>query len=108
MKTDITLYHKNDDDKYIIKHFYNVTWQETLGIDVNKGYDENNNIILRVFAKDNNIKDTSFCVGDFIVKGIIKTQINLQSDLKDTFNILSVNPHLRGSIETQHIKLIAK
>jgi len=114
MKTDITLYHhvfdsKTQTDKYEIKYFYNVSWQGGKGASIDKGYIQDNDIKIRIFYKDNpelNIND--FSIGDFIIQGISNKKVTKQSEIKNAYNITSKIPHIRGSIETNHISLGAK
>lgn len=114
MKTDITVYHyvydeKNQTDKYEIRHFYNVSWQGGKGASVNKGYEQSNDIKIRIFHKDNpELNVNMFKIGDVVVGGIVNKKISKQSELPNAYNVTTIIPHERGSLETNHIELGAK
>jgi hypothetical protein len=114
MKTDITLYHyifdeETQTEKYEKSYFYNVSWDGGKGASINKGYTEANDITIRIFHKDNlNLKESNFSIGDFFVAGICNKEITMKSELKDTYNITTIIPRIRGSIATNHIQIGAK
>lgn len=74
------------------------------GAGINKGYDGANNVDVRLpYAKNDKLDITKFKIGDIIVPGELKIDINTQQDLKEyvIFNITSItnstfgnNPHI--------------
>lgn len=106
--SSITIYHKSglDEHKNIVwtKYIYNDTWYfGGKGASINKGYDNANDVEIRIPYKQNTLNITNFAIGDIIVKGTLDVNITKQSDLKDydIYNITSIkdnnfgnNPHI--------------
>ena len=110
----LTVYHKgfnlNTKLETWDRHNYENVWffgSESAGI--NKGYDNANDVQVRIPYNENkelNIND--FAVGDILVQGTLKTDIETQNDLKDylIYNITSINNNNFGN--NQHIHLGGK
>ena len=94
----LTIYHQNglDETTHLEtwkRYNYDKVWFfGGKGASVNKGYDNANDVEVRIPYDQNeglNIKD--FAIGDIIVQGTLDLDINTQQDLKDylIYNITS-------------------
>lgn len=113
INSDMTLYHKTFDDvnklevwqKYYIK---NVWWYGAKVGTLDKGYDNNNSLDVRVwYNKNENLNIENFAIGDILVKGQ-QADITTQQDLigLEIYNITGIkNNNFGGS---PHIHLIGK
>lgn len=113
----ITIYHKrieNHSEQWV-RYNYGVTDNDLKGwfiggkgAGLNKGYDNANDVDVRLFYKDNsNLDINNFGIGDIIVQGCVKIDINKQQDLKNylTYNITSIQNNITGSQNVRHIHL---
>jgi len=104
----LTIYHKVFDtdtklDKWV-RYNYSKAWIfGGKGASINKGYDNANNIDVRLSYQQNDIDINNFAIGDIIVPCTLDLNIETQQDLKDyqIYNITSItnntfgtNPHL--------------
>ena len=81
------------------------------GAGLNKGYDNANDVDVRLFYKDNpKLNINNFGIGDIIVQGCLNLDINKQQDLRDylTFNVTSIQNNITGSQNVRHIHLGGK
>lgn len=107
--SSVTIYHKNGLDvathlEKWSRHNYEKVWFfGGKGARINKGYDNANDVEVRL-PYDKNILDiNNFAIGDIIVKGTLTTDIEKQQDLSNyqIYNITSItnnsfgnNPHI--------------
>ena len=110
----ITIYHKkieNHEEQWV-RFNYNVGWFiGGKGAGLNKGYDNANDVDVRLFYKDNPKLDiNNFGVGDVIVQGCLKQDIKKQQDLRNylTYNVTSIQNNITGSQNVRHIHLGGK
>ena len=77
------------------------------GASTNKGYDNANDIEIRLPYSKNELNINNFSIGDIIVVGTLTQDIQTQSDLKDylIYNITSIKDNKFG---TKHIHLSGK
>ena len=78
------------------------------GASINKGYDNANDVEIRIpYDQNTNLDITKFAIGDIIVQGTLETNITTQDDLSDyqIYNITSIKNNTFG---TQHIHLGGK
>lgn len=107
----ITIYHKSTDsttrDIKWTRYNYDYAWVFNSNKAVmNKGYDDANNIAVRIpYEQNTSLSINNFAIGDIIVKGKVETNIETQQDLSgyEVFNITSINNNNFGS--SQHIHL---
>ena len=107
--SSLTIYHKDGLDvathleKWTRYNYDKVWYFGGKGASINKGYDNANDVEIRIPYKQNTLNITNFAIGDIIVKGTLDTNITKQSDLKDydIYNITSIkdnnvgnNPHI--------------
>ena len=115
MKTnsELTVYHKGFDEETKLETWtrYNyllVWWFGGKGSGINKGYDEANNVDIRIPYKRNQVDIKDFSIGDIVVKGNLTTDITTQQDLEnyEIYNITSINDNNFGN--NPHIHLGGK
>lgn len=105
--SSLTIYHKDGLDvathleKWTRYNYSNVWYFGGRGASINKGYDNANDVEIRI--PYGNLDITKFAIGDIIVKGTLDFNINKQKDLinYDIYNITSIknnnfgnNPHI--------------
>ena len=110
--SSLTLYHRGYDDEkkastWTRYNFDNVWWFGGKGAGINKGYDNANNVDVRIpYQIDMNL--SNIAIGDIIVQGTLTTDIDTQQDLSsyDIYNITSINNNNFGN--NPHIHLGGK
>ena len=78
------------------------------GASINKGYDNANDIEIRLpYAKNDNLNIENFAIGDIIVEGTLTQDIQEQQDLKNylIYTITSIKDNKFG---TKHIHIGGK
>lgn len=108
--SNLTIYHKVYDEttrleKWKKYNYYKVWWFGGKGSSVNKGYDNANDVEIRIPYMLNNINVANIQIGDILVKGDIATDITTQQDLVDyeIYNITSINDNDFGNNPHLHI-----
>ena len=109
----LTHYHKTLDEatrleKWIRYNYENVWWFGGKGSSINKGYENANDVNVRIPYDKNDIDISNLAIGDIIVKGTLDTDITTQQDLKnyEIYNITSINDNNFGI--NKHIHLGGK
>ena len=109
----LTHYHKTLDEntrleKWIRYNYENVWWFGGKGSSINKGYENANDVNVRIPYDKNDIDISNLAIGDIIVKGTLNTDITTQQDLKkyEVYNITSINDNNFGI--NKHIHLGGK
>ena len=113
INASLTHYHKTLDkttrlEKWIRYNYENVWWFGGKGSSINKGYENANDVNVRIPYDKNDIDINNLAIGDIIVKGTIETDITTQQDLKnyEVYNITSINDNNFGI--NRHIHLGGK
>ena len=117
MKTNssLTVYHRDGLDvsthleKWTRHNYANVWFFGGKGASLNKGYDNANDVEVRIpYDKNNGLSINDFAIGDIIVQGTLETNIETQQDLESylIYNITSINNNNFGN--NQHIHLGGK
>lgn len=108
--TSLTIYHKGYDEttrleKWIRFNYKNVWFFGGKGASINKGYDNANDVDIRIPYNQNEIDITNIQIGDILVKGDIAKDINTQQDLNEfeVYNITSINDNNFGNNPHIHI-----
>ena len=108
--TSLTHYHKTLDEttrleKWKRYNYYKVWWFCGKGSSVNKGYDNANDVEIRIPYMLNNIDVANIQIGDILVKGDLATDITTQQDLVgyEVYNITSINDNDFGNNPHLHI-----
>lgn len=112
--SSLTIYHKGFDEttrleKWIRFNYDNVWFFGGKGAGINKGYQDANDVEIRIpYDKNNNLNFGNFSIGDIIVQGTLTEDIETQQDLSryDIYNIKSMNNNNFGN--NQHIHLGGK
>lgn len=108
----MTLYHRNDKTgKYTRFFIEKVMWQGGKGAGIDKGYENANDVTVRIPKQENDLINVVFDIGDIIVKGNVPNEITKKSDLQgfnDIYNITLIKDNDFGSPCMQHIHLGGK
>ena len=110
INASLTHYHKTLDEatrleKWIRYNYENVWWFGGKGSSINKGYENANDVNVRIPYDKNNIDISNLAIGDIIVKGTLDTDITTQQDLKnyEVYNITSINDNNFGIDKHIHL-----
>lgn len=112
VNSKLTIYHKYFDkteriDKWKKQLINNVWWYGGKGANYNKGLENANEVKIRIPKDINDTSNLEIEVGDILVKGIIKDEISMQSDLKnfeEVYNITSIIDNDSGINKHLHIE----
>ena len=107
----LTVYHKAFDtntklEKWIRFNYSNVWFFGGKGAGINKGYDNANDVQIRIpFDLNSNVDVGNFSIGDIVVEGTLNTDIETQQDLNNylIYNITSINNNNFGNNPHIHI-----
>ena len=110
--SSVTIYHQDGLD--VATHFekwqrfnYDDVWFfGGKGVSINKGYDDANDVEVRLpYSKNDNLNINNFAIGDIIVKGHLTQDIHSQDDLSNylVYNIKSINNNNFGNNQHIHI-----
>lgn len=114
VNSKLTVYHKGFDKKTRLEtwtryNYDNVWWFGGKGTSTNKGYENANDVQIRIPYKQNqDLSILNFEIGDILVQGELDLDISKQSDLSsyEIYNITAINNNVFGN-ET-HIHLSGK
>ena len=108
--TSLTIYHKVFDEKTRLEKWKRYNYEKVWffggkGAGVNKGYDNANDVDIRIPYMINNVDVGNIQIGDILVKGNVTIDITTQQDLKkyQTYNITSINDNDFGNNPHIHI-----
>ena len=111
--SSVTIYHKSLDttthlEKWTRHNYSKVWFFGGKGAGINKGYDNANDVEVRIPYDQNEVSISDFAIGDIIVQGTLETDIETQQDLDNylVYNITSINNDNFGN--NQHIHLGGK
>ena len=103
INASLTHYHKTLDEstrleKWIRYNYENVWWFGGKGSSINKGYENANDVDVRIPYDKNDIDISNLAIGDIIIKGTLDTDITTQQDLNsyEVYNITSINDNNFG------------
>ena len=103
INASLTHYHKTLDEttrleKWIRYNYGNVWWFGGKGSGINKGYENANDVDVRIPYDKNDIDISNLAIGDIIIKGTLNTDITTQQDLNsyEVYNITSINDNNFG------------
>ena len=115
INSSLTIYHRDGIDKttrtekWTRYNYSNVWFFGGKGAGLNKGYDNANDVEIRIpYDQNANLDITKFAIGDIIVQGTLEINITSQQDLNNylIYNITSINNNNFGN--NQHIHLGGK
>ena len=113
--SSLTVYHRNGLDLathselWVRYNYDNVWFFGGRGSGINKGYDNANDVQIRIpYDQNNGLNIDNFAIGDIIVQGTLENDIETQQDLDNylIYNITSINNNNFGS--NKHIHLGGK
>lgn len=111
VNSSLTVYHKvsdNHDYKWVRYNYDNIWWFGGKGASLNKGYENANDVQIRIpYDLNPKLDYNNFGIGDILVKGTIKNNITSESDIEsEYYNITSLNNNTFGN--NQHIHISGK
>ena len=113
--SSVTIYHRDGLDvathlEKWTRYNYNKAWFfGGKGAGINKGYDNANDVEIRLpYNENDNLDINNFAIGDIIIQGTLTTDIEAQQDLGNylVYNITSINNNNFGN--NPHIHLGGK
>jgi len=112
--SSITIYHMSGLDvtthleKWTRHNYENVWFFGGKGAGIDKGYDDANDVQVRIPYDQNVVNINDFAIGDIIVQGTLDIDIETQEDLNNylIYNITSIKNNNFGN--SQHIHLGGK
>lgn len=107
----LTVYHNDGLDttthfeKWKRFNYDNVWFFGGKGAGINKGYEQANDVQIRIpYKKNTDLNIGNFSIGDIVVQGTLETDIQTQQDLSCLFyNITSINDNAFGDNPHIHI-----
>lgn len=106
----LTIYHKGYNETTRLETWtrfnYDYVWVfGGKGSNINKGYENANDVNVRIPYDMNNINITNFAIGDIIVPQELNIDITTQQDLQnyEIYNITSINDNKFGNNAHLHI-----
>lgn len=110
----LTVYHKGFDyEKHVETwtryNYENVWWFGGKGTNTNKGYENANDVQIRIpYDKNDELSIINFDIGDILVQGELDIDITTQQDLNgyQIYNITAINNNMFGN--NLHIHLSGK
>ncbi len=110
--SSLTVYHKGLDENMLetwTRFNYDNAWIfGGKGAGINKGYDNANDVEVRIpYGQNANLNIGNFSIGDIVVPGTLTTDIITQQDINvDFYNITSITNNTFGN--SKHIHLGGK
>lgn len=109
--SEMTLYHKEFDEtkrleKWTRYNYDKVWWFGGKGANTQKGYENANDVQIRIpYILNTNLDIKNISIGDIVCKGNIELEIQKQSDLDgiETYNITAINNNTFGNEQHIHI-----
>ena len=113
--SEMTHYHREFNsttrlDEWVRYNYSNVMWQGGKGSSTNKGYENANDVSVRLPYSLNTLSIDNFKIGDIIVKGKLTQDITSKTDLDvdNVYNITAIKDNNFGQTRIQHIHLSGK
>lgn len=109
--SSLTIYHKGFNpttklETWTRYNYDNVWFFGGKGAGINKGYDNANDVQVRIpYSKNSGLDINDLAIGDILVEGTLTTDISTQEDLSNylIYNITSINNNNFGSNQHIHI-----
>ena len=111
VNSSLTIYHRdgldeNHYEKWTRYNYSNVWFFGGKGAGLNKGYDNANDVQIRIpYDQNSDLDISNFEIGDIIVQGTLDFDITTQQNLEDylIYNITSINDNNFGNNKHIHI-----
>jgi hypothetical protein len=108
--SSLTIYHKGFDNENHVEIWTRYNYPKVWffggkGAGINKGYDNANDVSIRIPYHQNNIDIENIKIGDILVQGTLDIDITRQQDLKnyDIYNITSIKNNTFGNNPHVHL-----
>lgn len=109
--SSLTVYHKgfnkiSREETWTRFNYSNVWFFGGKGAGINKGYDNANDVQIRIpYGQNTDLSIGNFSIGDIVVEGTLTTDITTQQDLSNylIYNITSLNNNKFGTQPHIHI-----
>lgn len=108
VNSSLTVYHKVeiDHDYKWVRHFYeNIWWFGGKGASLNKGYENANDVQIRIpYELNPKLDYNNFGIGDILVRGTLESDITSEEDIQgEYYNITSLTNNIFGNNQHIHI-----
>lgn len=108
VNSSLTVYHKVeiDHDYKWVKYFYeNIWWFGGKGSSLNKGYENANDVQIRIpYELNPKLDYNNFGIGDILVRGTLESDITSEEDIQgEYYNITSLTNNIFGNNQHIHI-----
>lgn len=107
----LTIYHKTFNEETKLEEWTRYNYSKVWffggkGAGINKGYDQANDVEVRIpYDQNNGLNIENFSIGDIIVQGTFETDIETQQDLEGLiYNIISINNNNFGNNSHIHLR----
>lgn len=114
VNSSLTVYHKGFDkvkrlETWTRYNYENVWFKGGKGSSTNKGYENANNVQVRIpYDVNSNLNINNFSIGDILVQDTLNLDIKTQQDLKD-YEIYNITSKVDNNFGTQkHVHLSGK
>lgn len=108
VNSSLTVYHKvedNHDYKWVRYNYDKVWWFGGKGTSLNKGYDNANDVQIRIpYDLNPKLDYNNFGIGDILVQGTLESDITNEENIQsEYYNITSLNNNVFGNSKHIHI-----
>lgn len=108
INSSLTVYHKvedNRDYKWVRYNYEKVWWFGGKGSSTNKGYDNANDVQIRIpYELNPKLDYNNFGIGDILVRGTLESDITSEEDIQgEYYNITSLTNNIFGNNQHIHI-----
>lgn len=108
INSSLTVYHKiedNHDYKWIRYNYDKIWWFGGKGTSLNKGYENANDVQIRIpYELNAKLNYSNFGIGDILVQGNLENDITSEEDIQDEYyNITSLNNNVFGNGKHIHV-----
>lgn len=107
VNSSLTVYHKVeiDHDYKWVKYFYkNIWWFGGKGTSTNKGYENANDVQIRIpYDLNSKLDYNNFGIGDILIQGEYKDITSEEDIQSEYYNITSLNNNVFGNNKHIHI-----
>lgn len=108
VNSSLTMYHKvedNHDYKWVRYNYDKIWWFGGKGTSLNKGYENANDVQIRIpYELNPKLDYNNFGIGDILVQGTLESDITNEEDIQGKYyNITSLNNNVFGNNKHIHI-----
>lgn len=108
VNSSLTVYHKvsdNHDYKWVRYNYDNIWWFGGKGASLNKGYENANDVQIRIpYDINSNLDYKNFSQGDILIPDYVTSDITSEEDIQsEYYNITSLNNNVFGNNKHIHI-----